>query len=253
MLSAAHFWSLSAIAVVSGFAMLWAFERFSDQAAVTLAGRQLRARLYAFRLFADEPALIFRAQKQLLIWNSRYLALMLRPTAVILIPALLLMSALDALYGHRSLAPGESAIVTAQFARSNDVLELAPALDGRRVVVETPPLRIPAEHQVCWRIRAMGGAPSAVILGVSGASMRKAVECGRRLDFISERRVAGLLAWVRYPGEALLPAGPLRWIGVSYPAVRVSVLGYRMHWLVWFVALSLLTMLVAGKLLGIHF
>src|ERR1035438_2378480 len=88
MLSAAHCLSLTAIGMANGLAALWVFARLSDQKQIDIAKRKLRAHLNAFRLFVDEPALIFRAQKQLLIWNGRYLALVLVPAIIIGIPTL---------------------------------------------------------------------------------------------------------------------------------------------------------------------
>jgi len=256
MLPAAHTWSLTAIAVAAGFAMLWVFARFSNAEQTALAKRKVLANLYAFRLFADEPALIFRAQKQLLIWNARYLAAMLRPTAVLLVPVTLLMFGLDAVYGHRPLEPGESAIVTAQFSGGTDRTGMgspAPTLEGRGVAVETPCVRIPRERQFCWRVRAKGAASGSVILRVAGASFAKTVRAGAPSGVVAERRVASLFAWLRFPGEALLPSGPLRWIGVSYPSAAVNVFGYGANWLVWFIAVSLLTMLLARKRFGVTF
>jgi hypothetical protein len=253
MLPAAYTWSLTAIAVAAGIAMLWTFRRFSNAEQMALARRKMRANLYAFRLYADEPALIFRAQKQLLFWNVRYLALMLRPTAVILVPVTLLMFGLDAVYGHRPLSPGESAIVTAQFSGGSDVRSLAPTLEGRRIAVETPFVRIPNERQFCWRVRAMCATSGSVILRVAGASISKAVRTGAPSGVIAARRVASLRDWLRYPGESRLPSGPLRWMGVSYPAATVDVFGFGVPWLLWFVAVSLLTMLLARKRFGFTF
>jgi len=253
MLPAAYTWSLTAIAIATGIAMLWVFGRFSNAEQAALAKHKIRANLYAFRLYADEPALIFRAQKQLLFWNARYLASMLRPSAVLLVPATLLMFGLDAVYGHRPLSPGESAIVTAQFGGGNDVGSLAPTLEGRGIAVETPCVRIPSERQFCWRVRAMGAASGSVILRVAGASFAKAVRAGAPSGVIAERRVASLFDWLRYPGESRLPSGPVRWIGVSYPGATVDVFGYGAHWLLWFVGVSLLTMLLARKRFGVTF
>jgi hypothetical protein len=253
MLTAAQTWSLTAIAIVFGIAMLWSFGRFSNQPQVALAKRKVRANLYAFRLYADEPALIFRAQKQLLLWNVRYLVLMLRPTVVVLIPATLLMIALDSMYGHRPLRPGESAIITAQFKAGTDVRSLAPTLEGIRIAVETPSARIPDIHQVSWRVRALAATSGSVNLQWAGVSLSKDVKSGARSGLIAERRVGPLLDWLRYPGESRLPDGPLRWIGVSYPAAKVNIFGFGAHWLLWFFAVSLLTMLLAKKPLDVTF
>lgn len=253
MLPAAQTWSLTAIAIVFGIAMLWSFGRFSNQDQVALAKRKVSAHLYAFRLYADEPALIFRAQKELLFWNARYLALMLRPTAVVLIPATLLMFALDARYGHRPLAPGEAAIVTAQFPDGTDVRSFTPSLEGARIAVETPSVRIADLRQFAWRVRAMDGTSGSVMLRVGGASLSKAVQAGAPSGLVAERRVASLLDWVRYPGESRLPSRPLRWIEVSYPAATIDVFGFGLHWLLWFLAVSLFTMLAAKNRFGVTF
>jgi hypothetical protein len=253
MLPAAHTWSLTAIAVASGIAMLWVFRRFSNQEKVALAKRKVRAHLYAFRLYADEPALIFRAQKQLLVWNARYLGLMLRPTAVVFIPFTLLMFGLDAVYGHRPLARGESTIVTAQFESGNESGALAPTLEGQGITVETPALRIPGERQVCWRVRLMSTTSGSVIVRESGKSLIKNVQAGTASGFVAERRVASLFDWLRYPGEARLPGDGVRWIEVSYPGATVNVFGFGVHWLLWFVIVSLLTMLLAKKRFNVTF
>ena len=253
MLSAAHTWSLTVISIATGLAMLWAFGRFSDQQRIEVAKRKLRAHLYAFRLFADEPALIFRAQKQLLLWNARYLALMLRPTAVIVIPTVVLLMQLDAVYGRRPLAAGESAVVTAQLNLASDLRALAPSLEGRAVAVETPPVRVLDEHQVSWRVRATSAAAASVLLRVSGVAESKHVQAGSGLRYISERRVASLLEWLRYPAEPPLPGGAVRWIEVAYPSADIDILGIGVHWLVWFCVVSVLTMLLFRKRFGVTF
>jgi hypothetical protein len=253
MLSAAHTWSLTAIAIVFGIGMLWSFQRFSNQEQVALAKRKVWASLYAFRLYADEPALIFRAQKQLLYWNARYLALMLRPTLVALVPVTLLLFGLDAMYGHRPLEPGESAVVTAQFTDGVDSHSFAATLEGTQISVETPSVRIPDLRQVSWRVRTLSAASGSLMLRTASASFSKTVQAGETSGFVSERRVVSLLDWLRYPGESRLPSGSLRWVSVDYPAATINIFGFGAHWLLWFLVVSLLTMLLAKKRLGVTF
>jgi hypothetical protein len=213
MLSAMHTWSLTAIAVVAGIAMLWVFGRFSNRERAAYAKRQARAQLYAMRLFASEPALILRAQKQLLIWNARYLALLLPPVAIMIIPSILLFTALENLYGKRPIEPGESAIVCARFRDGVDLHELQPALEStlkrQGFIVETAAVRLPDRGEVYWRVRAAGRVSRSVLVS---------------------------------------PPGPVRKIEVAYPAAYLNVVGYRINWLVWFVAICLLTMLAASRL-----
>jgi hypothetical protein len=253
MLSAAHTWSLAAIAIVAAFAMLWAFGRCSDQAAIRIAKRKVRAHLVAFRLFADEPSQILRSQKQLLVWNLRYLALMLRPTAVTILPLALLLFHLDAVYGRRPLAAGESAIVTAQLASGFDLQAAQVSLQGHRIAVETPSLRLPSEHQVCWRVRAESSATGTVSLRLPGASAEKLVQAGTGLVYLSERRVASLPAWLLYPREARLLDAPFDSITLDYPSAQIPVFGFGVHWLVWFCIVSFATMLAFRRRLRVTF
>jgi hypothetical protein len=225
MLTVAHTWSLTAIAAVTGVVLLWVWKRFSNQERIALAKRQTRAQLYAMRLYADDPALIFRAQGQLLLWSARYLAGMLRPTAVAIVPLLVLCLQLDNVYGHRPPARGESAIVTAQFSGGADLRTLAATLEGRGVVVETPAVRIPGRRQVCWRVRAVTGASGSVLLRVRGAVIAKAVQCGHGWGSPS--------------------------IDVSCPAATLDVFGFGIDWAVWFLLVSLVTMLVLRKRFGV--
>jgi hypothetical protein len=221
MLSAADTWSLTAIAAATGVLLGWVWRRFSDRARVAQAVRQTRARLYAVRLYADDPGLVFRAQRQLLWWTWRYLVLMLRPTAVAIVPLFVLFPLLDDAYGHRPLAPGESAVLTAQFDAGADVSTLAAVLEGRGVVVETPGVRIPSLREVCWRVRAVTSAPGSVLLRMDGATIGKAVKCGH------------------WPGS---PS-----IDVSCPAASLDIFGFGIAWPVWFLAVSGITMLVARR------
>jgi hypothetical protein len=252
MLSALHTWTLTAISIATGVAMLWIFGRFSDQAAIALAKRKLHAHLLAFRLFADEPRLIFRAQRELLVWNARYLGLMLRPTLVMILPLAALLWHLDAVYGHRPLAPGEAAIVTLQMDGAANLQTVSPSLAGRGVTVETPALRLADEHQVLWCVRA-GADAQAVVMQLDGARVEKRVQEGEGLSYLSERRVASWLEWLRYPAESRLPNAPVEWIEVSYPGADIGVFGIGMHWLIWFCIVSLFTMLALRKRFGVTF
>ena len=255
MLSALHTWTLTVIAFATGVAMLWAFRRSSNQAAIALAKRKLHAHLLAFRLFSDEPRLIFRAQRDLLIWNGRYLALMLRPTLVMLLPLAALLWHLDAVYGHRALAGGESAIVSAEIDPGANVLTMSPTLAGQGVAVETPPLRLPDARQVLWRVRAEGATSgsSSVILESQGARLEKSIQAGSGLHYLSERRVGSWLDWLGYPAESRLPRGPVARIEVDYPYADIDVFGIGMHWLIWFLIVNLVTMLALRKRFGVTF
>jgi hypothetical protein len=227
MLSAAHTWSLAAIAIAVSFLLLWAFGRFSNQPAITTAKRKIRAHLLAFRLFADEPRLIFQSQAQLLLWNLRYLALMLRPTAITILPLAFLLFQLDAVYGRRPLAAGESAIVTAQLpASSTSPL----SLEGAGIAIETPPLRIPEQHSVSWRVRPTTETSGSLTLRLPDQTLTTTVQTGPRFAYLA--------------GNTL---------DVQYPPADLNICGFAVHWLVWFSAITLVSMLLFRRRFHVTF
>lgn len=255
MSSAAYSISLTAISFLVGLGILPVFGRFSNKAALSLAKRKIRAALYAFRLFGDEPRLVFRAQGQLLLWNARYLGLMLRPAAVVVLPILILLLFMDGIYGHRALHVGETTIITARMASGVDLSTTSPLLKGNGVTVETSAVRIPSEHQVLWRVRALNPGRDSVSLqmpGSGGDPVEKTVLAGPGLHYLSQRRVTSLPDWLIDPGERRLPAGgPVRWIGVQYPDAEFSLFGFGMPWIVWFVIISWTTMFALRKRFGV--
>jgi len=218
---------LTLIAAVTGVVLLWMVKRFSDQARIAVAKHQMRARLYAMRLYTDDPALILRAQRELLLWTARYLAHMLRPIAIAAVPAMVLFLQLDNVYGHRPLGPGESAVVTAQFGGGTDVRALAATLEGRGVVVETPGVRVPDRRQICWRVRAIDRISGSLVLHAGGQSISKACRCGHGL-------------WGLSPS-----------IQVSCQAPTMDVFGYGMDWAWWFGIVSLISMLAMRRRFGV--
>jgi hypothetical protein len=235
MMGLAAFSVLAAGGVLSAVAALRAFARFTDAAKIRTAKRQIKASLYEMRLFLDEPAVLLRAQKRLLTANLRYLGMMLLPLAIIAIPMFLLMTGLDAVYGNRALIPGEAAVVTVDVRSSVDLESTVPAIEATPgLAIETPVVRIPAEHRFCWRIRAVRAGSSSLRVLLDGGVFEKSVRAGAGFTFLSRQRIRSLLAWMLDPTEARLPPGPVERIEVDYPASGVTAFGVTLHWMAWF-------------------
>jgi hypothetical protein len=230
--------SLTAVAILAGIAWRWIFRRFSDRPRIGLVKRQVRAQLYAMRLYAAEPSAMLRAQKQLLRWNARYLALLLRPAAIAVIPGILLFTQLDHVYGRRALAPGESAIVSAGLEGSADLRTFAPAMVGSGLAIESPAVRLPDAREADWRVRVTG-AESRLTIWTGKDAASTAIASGPGLRY---------LAW----RTTVSGRGPVRWIGVSYPKAYLEVGGHTVAWQVWFIGISLVAALAFGWALPEH-
>jgi hypothetical protein len=159
--------------------MSWSL--FPGRAAVRAAGKRLQADLLEMRLYSSEPALMWRAQKALLRDNVRWLALMLPPALILGLPLAWLFVQLDSIYGRNPLPAGAEAVVTMQLKRALEPADAAATLQAPPgIAVESPPVRVFAERQISWRIRAL-------------------------------RPVRGKLRFV------LLPASNVAWVKVNYP------------------------------------
>jgi hypothetical protein len=71
------------------------------------------------------------------------------------------------------------------------------------IAVETPPVRVFAERQISWRIRALRPVRGELRLVLRGRAIEKNIVAGER----------SLL----HPKESRLPAGEVAWVKVDYP------------------------------------
>src|SRR5690242_10517225 len=77
---------LALISAAAGIGMLWVFQKTSNQARIRAVKRRVQAHLLELRIYRDEPAVMWQAQKALLWSNLRYLGLMLRPALFLALP-----------------------------------------------------------------------------------------------------------------------------------------------------------------------
>jgi hypothetical protein len=257
MRPATYLISLTVLGILTGIAILPVFGRFSNTEGLALAKRKIRAALYEFRLFGDDPRLVFRAQGQLLLWNARYIGLILKPAAVIILPIVALTMLMDTVYGHRALQVGEDTLVTARVASNIDLNNFSPELHGANIAVETPSVRLPDQHQVVWGVRATTPGKDNLSVSLSGSaaadnSAQKSVDVGAGPHILSDRRVSSLWNWMLYPGEKLLPRNSaFRWIEIQYPDAEVNLFGFGIPWIVWFILVSWITVFALRKPFGV--
>jgi hypothetical protein len=141
------------LAILTGILAALVMRLTTRRAKLRASIQKIQADLLEFRLYFDEPALIWQAQLNLLRDNFRLCLQFLPAILILALPMLWLFPKLDALYRDRPLRPGEAAVVTATAP-----FDLRPQPG---IQIETPPIRIPHDNQVAWRIRVQrGGRPS---------------------------------------------------------------------------------------------
>lgn len=244
---------LVALSLLAGIGMLWVFRKASNQKRIAAVKRRVQAHLLELRVFRDEPAVMWSAQKSLFAANLRYMALMLQPALWMALPLAIALVYVDAYYGHSPLPVGEPAVVTVAMRAPLDANAPPPKLlpPPQGFVVETEGVRVMDERQVSWRIRPSGEASGELHLIVDGRTIDKRIEAGSGVRFVSSRRVSSMLDKIWHPGEARIDDSAVDWIDIRYPEASVEIFGFRMHWLIWFTLFSMISALLFKKRMGV--
>jgi hypothetical protein len=230
--------SLAAVSAAIGWIALWIFRNTVDLAKVRSNIKRIHAHLLEFRLFYDEPPLIWRAQKSILRENLRFCFLLARPALILTLPLAWLLVQLDTVYGYAPLRVGEPSVVTAQVAGQFGPEDIANLETPPEISVETPPIRSLVDRQISWRIRALGPVRGSLRLVFRGVSVDKSIAAGTRSIFLVRKRVRSLARFLLRPEEALLPAGEIAWVEVDYPETGIGIAGITLPWIAWFVLIS---------------
>lgn len=236
---------LTLTGVASGTASVALVKRFSNMEGARKEVKRIIACLLEFRLFADEPAVILRAQWNLLAANARLMRCVAAPSLALLIPYWLLLGATNSYFGHAPLQPGASSVVTLQCRHPADITVARIRLDAPAgLVVETPPVRIPAEAQICWRIRAQAPVAGFLRVNYDGRVITKRVSSAAGLQFLSGFRGGTLGSFLLHPEESPILDPAVQSIYFAYP--RATMLD--LPWLFWFSMASLVGALVGVML-----
>jgi hypothetical protein len=232
------------ISLLTGLLMLLIFRLTSNQEGIRKVKDKIKAHLLELRLFKDNMGVTMEAQGRILGANLRYIAYSAKPMLVMMVPLVLILIQLNLWFGYEPLRPGESAILKVNLEKSARVMELEAALEAPPgIEVETPPLRLEEQKEIDWRLRARAGGVHELVLKIEGQSLAKSVAVGRgslgRISPVKVRR--RFFEEVLNPGEKPLPSQvPVRSIEVVYPPKRMNFLGWRLHWLIAYFALSIL-------------
>jgi len=248
--------SLLVVALATAAATLPVVAWTSDQKRLVRTKRGIHAALFEIRLFNDDLRAVLRALGDALRHNATYLRLSLVPLAWMAVPLTLLVAHLHAVYGYAGLEVGNSALIRDELRSSAasgsappDVVIVAPP--GIRV--ETGPVRLVALNEVLWRIVPDAEGDHTLTVRIGGSAATKTLRVSNRLARRSPGRVSpGLLNQLLYPSEAPLPAGgPIAAIFVPYTEPGLDVLGWRVHWMMVYALLSVVTALILARRFGI--
>ena len=253
--------SLVLVSLVTAVAMLWVVARTSDQPRMATTKRGMHAGLFEIRLFNDDLAAVLRAVGGLLRENARYLRLSLVPLLWMAVPLVIVIAQLQAFYGYAGLVPGEAVLLKAEIenrsgapAGTGAAAAPAPVLEAPpEIRVETSAVQLAGSNEVLWRIVPLSAGDFTVTVRTGGHAAAKRVHVSGAVARRSPLRVAhGLIDLLLYPSEPPLDAsGPVTAISLAYPEPGLDVLGFRVHWLIVFMIVSMAAAFALAKRLGV--
>ena len=236
---------VATVGAISGVLSWWVFRRCSNVSKLRAAGNRILAHLLELRLFAAEPALVMRAQRDLLTANLQFLRFATVPSLFLLVPFAIVLIGMNALFGCAPLQIGKPAIVTLEYRTLPGIaLPRAQLTAPAGILVETPPVRIPAVSQISWRVRPVRSVTGEFLIFCDGQRMRKSVSSNPGLQWLSDTRAGSLGLFLLHPLELPLFHSIAKSISVSYP----SALVLHLNWLIWFSVASLAGFLVSAVL-----
>lgn len=240
------------LSLVIGLFMVLLFGWTSDQKAIKIAKDQLKAHLLAVRLFQDQLPVVIGAYGKILGGTGRYIRLAFMPLLYVIVPLTGLIVYLDHYLGYEPFEPTQSFLVKVQATPGalNDVgLELPAGLR-----LSAPPVHIPADNEVVWRVAAEKPGRYDVKVMAGGQSFGKQVVVSGSLEGTSLARLRDHF-WERMftSLEAALPEGaPVESIAVTYPPREIRFAWIDWNWILLFFVLSMIAGFGFKELLGIE-
>lgn len=241
------------ISLVVGLLMVIVFGYTSDQKAIHVAKDRLKAHLLALRLFQDQIQVVLRSYVRIVLATGHYLRLAFKPLLFVIVPITFLIVQVDRYLGSVPLSAGQSFLVKARMDNP-DSLNLASIELPEGLTTTAPPVHVPAESEVAWRLVADRAGEYVVRVQVAHQIFAKRVIVGSGLPRLSSVRLRGKL-WERIfvSAEPALPQNKfVEAIDVQYPPRDIAFAGVEWNWIWLFFILSLAAGFLFKSILGIE-
>jgi len=246
---------LCILSAVAGVLMLLVWRYTSNQSAIADARRQISAHLLATRLFKDNLAVTFRAQRQILWQAIRLMGLSVRPMLIMLIPFVLVMVQIGLRYEYRPFTPAEKVRVCATLRNSDKMYGVGDRLDLPDGLSADPhdPCRAEALRTVDWRLTPKREGSYRLVFGHGADRVEMPLVIGSGLVRVSRFRGGGFWERLLYSAEPSIPASSVfESIRIEYPPRTTPIFGLELHWLLTFLILSIVFALIVKPILRVH-
>ena len=234
---------LTWISLLTGVGMLMVYRYISNQDRIKETKNRIKAHFLEVRLFKDNMRVMLKAQKNILLYNFRYMGLAVKPMLFMLPPIILILIQLEVRYARRPLHVGESAIVSVKMEsdpmKGPEMQLVVPS----GITIETPPLRVPEGGEINWRIKAnqAGRFSIGIKSADSNSEVSKTVHVTRSVVALAGNVGRSSLseAIVQPVEKPIISSVPIESVRLQYPNAEMKLWGWNIHWLVGFFVLSI--------------
>ena len=176
------------LSLVIGLLMVLLFAWTSDQKAIGIAKDQLKAHMLAVRLFQDQISVVMKAYWRIIRGTGRYIRLAFKPLLFVIIPITFLIVEADRYLGWTAIQPEQAFLIKVKTDHAdglNDVsLSLPPGIS-----LSAPPVHVPAENEVVWRVIADKDGAYDLGVAASGQTYTKRVVVSPSVSRLSLERL----------------------------------------------------------------
>jgi len=210
--------TLVPLSALYGVAAVILFRKLTDRAQIRRAVNRILAHVMELTLFLESPALVFRAQRDLLFANFHLLRLITLPAGCLALAFALTYAPMNAYYGHAPLPVGKASIVTIQMKDALTPVQLEASQDLR---VETPGVRVLRNREISWRVRQVQQGSTALRFRVGNR-----VVTARANGFLFRDPVIRSID-IRYPPATICGLPWLAWFAVTS---TISAIAFGAWW-----------------------
>ncbi len=234
------------MAIVSAFTALllvFIFKLVSNQQKLSAAKKKLIARLLEFAVYKEDTRTCLSAFGRAMTANIQYLRHIMLPLAVCMAPMFFILVQMGTRFAHRPLRKGETAVLEVNLSNVSTGLNDTKKIITSENLETTGPVRIPALNQIAWRLTVLSEGPAYFKLKNKTNTIEKRIATGKGLIPIPDLFPSPNQYWHRIinPSASSLPQeSNTKSVHVIYPLRTLSIGLYDIHWLVAFVALTLI-------------
>ncbi len=235
-------WGLILVSLLTGVLMLIIFKHISDQEGIRIVKNQVKAHLLELRLYKDDASLSIKAIRDIFRKNFKYMAYALKPMIVLMIPVIIILIQVATRYEFRPVKINDSTIISVKVISGVDLSKVSLETPSS-IKQEAPPVRVPANREIHWRINATKAGTEELLFKNGSNTVNNRIVVGDSFTSLAPKRFAGFsFTSILYPAATLLPGDSfIKEISLRYPKRHTSIFGFQIHWLIIFFIFSILS------------